>query len=520
MERQQWKSRADFLYTTIGYCVGLGNIWRFPYLCAESGAGAFLVPYLFMTLVLGVPLFYLEVGIGQSFKKGPADAFSKLYPGLYGVGMATVMLTFLLASYYCVVMAWSLFIVYDNLKNSIFTNVNSTSFFANQTDTRFYWETTVLQNSRLEIFFCLLTVWIAVFFTIRKGVSTAAKIAKWTILLPYCLLIVLLIKTINIPGAKKGILYFITPQWKEMFTFKVWINAAAQIFNSLAVFFGGLVTYGSYRTEQNGDSLLKDSAITVLMNSFTSIVSGLLIFSAIGVIAETKGETIDENINEGIDLLFVVYPVLFQIIGNEQLWSIIFFTIVLFLGFNTEFTMVQTVQTFVEDVFKIENRKRGLVTLTICLVMFTASLPTVSSWGIKYYKLMDSYTCIVGLMIVAFLEVGIICWGYGIDNLEKLFLSNKVIEGKMTTIVKIALKFICPTLIFIILCITFGNISVVKYKDEPYSTLAHAYGFFISSLSVLCIPAGMILIKRKFDLKNWSDLWKFQPTEVNKNFIQ
>lgn len=248
-------------------------------------------------------------------------------------------------------MAWSLFLVGSAGFNLVINQ--NTSDLNVTTDTRNYWEVEVLQNSRPQILACLAAVWFGIFFTIHRGVSVAARIAKWTILLPYLLLITLLIKTVQLPGASNGILYFITPSWAQLLKLKVWKNAAAQVFNSIGVAFGGLVTFGSFRT-QGTKTLLRDSMITVSMNAVTSIISGLLIFSAVGVISETTGDTIQATASEGIDLLFVVYPVLFKILGNQYVWSIVFFTVVLFLGFNTEFAMVQAVQVFIEDFIQIQ----------------------------------------------------------------------------------------------------------------------------------------------------------------------
>ena len=191
MTRQTWKSNAEFLYSTIGYCVGLGNIWRFPYLCAESGGGSFLLPYFLMTLFLGIPLFYLEVGIGQALKAGPAEAFAKLIPKMYGIGLASIVLTFLLCSYYCVVISWSMVIVYDTFLAS--TEKISTNY--SQDFSRNYWENDILQNSKTEILFCLCLTWLLIYLTIHRGVSIASKIAKYTVMLPY---VILFVKKINL----------------------------------------------------------------------------------------------------------------------------------------------------------------------------------------------------------------------------------------------------------------------------------------------------------------------------------
>lgn len=584
MGRQTWKSNAEFLYSTIGYCVGLGNIWRFPYLCAESGAGAFLIPYFIMTIFLGVPLFYLEVGIGQALKSGPPEALAKLIPGMYGVGLATIMLTFLLSSYYCVVIAWSMVLVYssawtDQISDKIskseeildsFSKTDQShelsdtgSLISNftQDSARTYWEIDILQNSRLEIFICLVITWCLIYFTIHRGVSAASKISRVTVLVPYILLSVLMVQTLKLDGALDGVIYFLKPRWNQLLNFKVWTNAAAQVFNSLGIAFGGLITFGSFRSsdeslvestgkgdssmtsenssssnfnsdqnlnhnaqnqsKKSGSILLRDSVLTVSINAITSIISGVLIFSAIGAISHSTNISIENLSQEGIDLLFVIYPKLFKLLGNEYMWSIIFFSVVMMLGFNTEFAMVQSIQIFIEDFFKIDansktksslSLKRKLISGVVCSTLFISSIPTVTKFGIRYYKLMDSYTCILGLMLIAFLEVGGLCLYYSTNSLETLLVENRVVE-KVPKFIKFCWKYVCPVVLFIILCITLSSLNLVTYKGENYGTIWHVFGIIVSLLSVLCIPLGVKIVQGQTGLK-FSQVWEVRDPKT------
>jgi len=584
MGRQTWKSNAEFLYSTIGYCVGLGNIWRFPYLCAESGAGAFLIPYFIMTIFLGVPLFYLEVGIGQALKSGPPEALAKLIPGMYGVGLATIMLTFLLSSYYCVVIAWSMVLVYssawtDQISDKIskseeildsFSKTDQShelsdtgSLISNftQDSARTYWEIDILQNSRLEIFICLVITWCLIYFTIHRGVSAASKISRVTVLVPYILLSVLMVQTMKLDGALDGVIYFLKPRWNQLLNFKVWTNAAAQVFNSLGIAFGGLITFGSFRSsdeslvestgkgdssmtsenssssnfnsdqnlnhnaknqsKKSGSILLRDSVLTVSINAITSIISGVLIFSAIGAISHSTNISIENLSQEGIDLLFVIYPKLFKLLGNEYMWSIIFFSVVMMLGFNTEFAMVQSIQIFIEDFFKIDansktksslSLKRKLISGVVCSTLFISSIPTVTKFGIRYYKLMDSYTCILGLMLIAFLEVGGLCLYYSTNSLETLLVENRVVE-KVPKFIKFCWKYVCPVVLFIILCITLSSLNLVTYKGENYGTIWHVFGIIVSLLSVLCIPLGVKIVQGQTGLK-FSQVWEVRDPKT------
>ena len=224
MTRDSWGSRWELIFSTAGYCVGLGNIWRFPYLCAESGGGAFLIPYFIMTFVLGTSLFYLEQSIGQMTQSAPIKAFGKLKPQLMGVGLANIVITFLLASYYMTIVAWGLRYLIVSIASIggylPWTNengVNNTDS-VNATDATDYWENTIL-NSPASGFdngiggmnwynLGLLTMcWIVLFASTFRGIIIQAKIAKICVILPYIFLIALLIRNCLTAGAIDGIEY-------------------------------------------------------------------------------------------------------------------------------------------------------------------------------------------------------------------------------------------------------------------------------------------------------------------------
>jgi len=502
-------SYSDFLFSILAYCVGIGNIWRFPYLCSSSGAGAFLIPYILMTLVLGVPLFYLEVAVGQVLQAGPAEAFGALIPALYGIGASTIMLSFLLSSYYVVVMAWCLYLV---VKSSVNAFNDDNIFTVNQNETRYFWETTVLDEGRGGIAACLGIVWIFIYFTIYRGATQSTIVSRITIISAYVMIFALLARTSIEEGAVDGIYYFLNPRWEQLREPKVWINAAIQVFNSIGISFGSIVAFGSLR-KQTGSTrrILADSVTIVMLNMATSLVSGLLIYSAIGVVSNRTGVNIEELTSEGIDLIFVICPILFGILPWKG-WAILFFLTILLLGYSTEFAMIQSVQIFVEDFMteRIEER-RWKTTLYICVMMVCLSIPTVMPFGMKYYKLMDSYTCFVSLMVIAFLEVGGVCWYYGADRLCRL-INTTSNDGEVPWLIRISWKVVCPVAVLFLMLLTLSGVEKVTFKGEPYPMYAHVYGVFITFLSLACIPAGLVYVylKQRQSPRSWRAI--FSPS--------
>ena len=339
--REAWSNNWQFIFSALAYCVGLGNIWRFPYLCAQSGAGAFLIPYFLITAIMGTSLLYTEIALGQMTQKGVVGAFSFLKKQLPGVGHASMMIIFLLSSYYVAVVAWGLKYLTISL-----IYLGRELPWQNGTTEREYWENNILQKtSGIEesggIIFSnlifLVLIWIGIFLTIIKGKRIMAKVAETCVTIPYFILLLLLVITMSTNGSELGISYFITPRWDQLKSVTVWQNAAVQVFNSIGIACGSMVVYGSFVPEKNTD-LLKNTFIIVGLNCFTSILAGFVIFAAIGNISYAgrkiskiifyswflflrtcvfaTGKDVTEIAAEGVDLLFVVYPKVFTLFGH------------------------------------------------------------------------------------------------------------------------------------------------------------------------------------------------------------
>uniref|UniRef100_A0A3P8WF38 Transporter n=1 Tax=Cynoglossus semilaevis TaxID=244447 RepID=A0A3P8WF38_CYNSE len=293
-----WSRQIEFTLAGIGSAVGLGNVWRFPYLCYRSGGGAFLVPYLLMLVVLGIPLLHMELIMGQFTRRGPVHALAYACPLLKGVGMATVAISFIMCTYYNVVITWALYYLFSSFQdplpwqncNNTWNTPNCTSHATNSSYTstasqEFFKYKMLKPTSGVEeagqirwpLFLILLLSWILIYLCIFKGVKSTGKVVYFTALFPYVILIALLINNVQLPGALDGITFFIVPDWKKLLVVEVWVNAAAQIFNSIGIGFGSLMAMSSYNSFHN--NIIKDTLSISVINSFTSILAGFVIFS-------------------------------------------------------------------------------------------------------------------------------------------------------------------------------------------------------------------------------------------------
>ncbi|XP_066277294.1 sodium- and chloride-dependent GABA transporter ine-like isoform X3 [Branchiostoma lanceolatum] len=441
--RDQWGRKAEFLLAMVGYAVGLGNVWRFPYLCYKSGGGAFLIPYFIMLFLCGIPLLYMELAVGQYTQQGPVGALGKICPLLKGAGLATVVITFLFATYYNVIITWALYYLFNSFQEPLpwarcdnpwntgncTTGLNRSLLHNDSTSpsNEFFYHNVLKISSGIDEFgapqwdlsLTLLLAWIIVYLCIFKGVKSTGKVVYFTATFPYIVLIALLIRGVTLDGAVDGIMFFLKPKWYLLGTAEVWINAAAQNFGSIGIAFGGCITLSSYNKFDS--NVFKDTLMIACINSATSLLAGFAIFSIMGYMAFLQGTSVEEVATQGPGLAFVVYPQAIATMPVSPLWAILFFIMLLLLGIDSQFCTVEVIITTLYDHFhplirKYLKRKEVLV-LLVCCVSYLLGLPNITQGGMYFFQLIDFYASAISLMIIAFFEVVAISWIYGDHDL-------------------------------------------------------------------------------------------------------
>jgi len=403
--RESWGSRVSFLLACIGYAVGLGNIWRFPYNAYKSGGGAFLVPYFIMLVLCGIPLLFMELAVGQYTRRGPIGALDKLCPILKGAGVGTVVISFLLSTYYNVILSWALFylissfqdplpwVACNNWWNSEFCFKNSeniSSTFANQSQgissTQEFFDKRVLQMSegihnmgefRLELFGLLALAWVIVYFCLWKGVAMTGKVVYLTATLPILLLIAFAIRGVTLPGAGEGLRFFFMPNWQKVLEPQVWVNAASQVFNSVGIAFGSLIAFSSYNKFRG--PVLRDTLIVTLVDAGVSLLCGVAVFAVLGNLAHEQGKNVEDVVADGPGLVFVVFPHALSQMPYPQVWSVIFFGLVICLGIDSQFATVEVIITSIKDGWTDLNKylKHEMLVFIVCFASFICGLPHV-----------------------------------------------------------------------------------------------------------------------------------------------
>ncbi|XP_060062612.1 sodium- and chloride-dependent taurine transporter-like [Ylistrum balloti] len=498
-KRETWSTKLDFLLACIGFSVGLGNVWRFPYLCYKNGGGAFLIPYLICVVVGGIPLFYLEVAVGQFMGTSGLGAWN-ICPLLQGLGISTTIIVFFLNCYYNVILCWAFYYMFSSFALELpwatcnnWWNTDRCSTFSGKTDTNVtisnitsnvtvsglkkldavteFWERKVLAISdgiehmgpvKWDLALTLLFAWIVVYLCICKGIRSSGKVMYVTATSPYLFMTALLIRNSLLDGAIDGVEFYLKPNITKLSEIEVWVDAGTQIFFSYSIAIGALTALGSYNLFNHNS--YRDAIIFALANSGTSIFAGFLIFTILGHMAFLQETTVDKVAASGPGLAFIAYPKAVSLMPGAPVWSVLFFLMVILLGLDSQFVGVEGVVTAIVDQWPNYLRKgyrKEVFIGCVCAVSYLVGLSMVTEGGMYVFQLFDYYSGSRIILFVAFFECVAVAWIYGIkrfyDNIEMMmgFRINPFMG-------------ICWTVLSPIFCMSIFVMSAINYAELDY----------------------------------------------------
>ena len=517
-ERGNWDHKNDFVLSALGYAVGLGNVWRFPYLAYKYGGGSFVLPYTLMLFFVGLPLFFLELALGQYSQSGPINVFGNLMPLMKGNGCAMLATSALAAIQYNVILAWSLHYFFSSMRSHLLWSdcdnefntqmctppgLNTTCLSIDQEQCisapKDYFNAKVLGLDKetidwgnlgglqWELVGCLFAAWILVCYSSINGVKTHGKVVYFTALFPYVVFFILFVRAISLEGAMDGISWYLTPKPEIMLGLEVWEKAATQIFYSLSIGLGGLITLSSYNKFNN--NCHRDAVIVVFSNAFTSFFAGILVFSVLGFVAKSTGKDIEEVVRQGPDLVFIILPEGLTMLEFPQLWSLLFFMMLISLGIDFNFANVETIATSIIDRFKSLNQRRGLVVMLICSLGFFLGLSMVTQGGLYMFTLIDHTTFSWNIMLFSFLEVVVVAWIYGIDPFftcldEMNILLSKPIKWYWI----VCWKFVTPVTLGVLFVTSVMAELQLEIDGYAFPSGIHTLGRMITASTVVIIP--------------------------------
>lgn len=384
--REQWSGQAGFIIAAIGSAVGLGNIWRFPGVAYENGGGAFLIPYLIALLTAGLPILFFDYAIGHRFRGAPPLAFRRISKAAEPLGWFQVGVCFLICVYYAAVLAWagSFFYYSFGLK----WGDDTATFFVN--DYLKLGDPGVSMSVVAAVAIPLVVSWVAALVVLAAGVAGGVGRTNFIFLplLVVCFLI-LVVRALFLPGALDGLNAFFTPNWSALGDPDVWIAAYSQIFFSLSVAFGIMVTYASYRPRRA--NLTGSGLVVGFANSSFELLAGIGVFATLGFMAHQQSIAVGEL--EGISgpiLSFVTFPAIISQMPGGSIFGALFFASLVMAGFTSQVSILQVISGGIQEKFGLNPRSAAVAVCTVCglisIALFSTTtgliaLDTVDQWA-------------------------------------------------------------------------------------------------------------------------------------------
>ena len=490
MQEAKWRSRVSFVLASIGSAIGLGNVWRFPYIAHKYGSGAFLVAYIVVLILIGIPMLLLEFSIGYKFKgSAPYSLFkvgreSTKKVNLEWLGWFAILVGFGITTYYTVVMGWSFDYIFYSIKTAWGTNPRE--FFFNKvlglTDGVFN-----LGKISWPVVAGLFASWVGVVLSIWKGAKTVGKVVYGTVIVPWLLLFIFVIRGVTLPGAVQGINYYLSPVWKELLRPELWHAAISQVFFSLSVGFGIMIAYASFLPEKQ--DIVNNAMLIALSDATTAFIAGFAVFSTLGYYAHLQGTTVAEVMKSGPELAFVTYPTIINHLPLAPVFGVLFFLMLFTLAIDSAFSLVEA---GVASLLDKCGTPRERTNIGVAIVGLLIGILYTTGAGLYWLDIVDHFMNHFGLFIVAFLESIVIGWIYGAEKMRNF--ANSVSERSIGKWWNISIKYIVPIFSLVIFISVF--VERVKSSYGGYPRLAEFLGgwFLVSLFMVISI----VLSKKGF----------------------
>lgn len=581
-----WFKKFKTLSSAFGYIIGLGNIWRFPYLCYKHGGGAFLLAYTLMLILVGHPLFLMELAFGQYANESPITIW-RISPAFEGIGYAMCLISAMIAIHYNIINAWIIHYLLgslsfgdvpwsrcDNSWNSdkcfykpdkpiILTKncttsqnqtqlsaglmsdpMNRKSFDANHVEGSYsnltttsynyssslvylgncsdqvnsneferiisssnevilpaneYFHQQVLsisgsisqfQSLNWDLTLYLLLAWALVFLVIMRGLRLSGNLALASLTVPYLVLTTLLARALSLGGASDGIAFYLTPQWDRFKDIDIWADATTQIFFALSPCWGEIITLASMNKFHN--NFQTDAMLIIITNYATSLFTGLVGFSILGYMSQYSGIDIKNIVDSGPGFIFMVYPEALAKLPLANLNSFIFFAILLFIGFTSQLTVMETVITTIVDTWPHKLRyRRPLILVIICAVMFILSLPMCFQNGFYILQILDCFAGTFTAVTIGILELIAIAWVYGMENFmqdidDMISVHRNLFPSKSYWY--FMWRYLTPSVLFAILLFSYIDLPPPSYKNIEQTSWSLTAGWTITFICLSVIP--------------------------------
>ena len=472
-ERVEWNSNLTFLLAMIGAAVGLGNIWRFPYVFFSNGQGAFLIPYIIAILVLGLPFMLLEYSLGAKYNTSVLNTFKKVGDKYQYVGWAIMIISFLIVCYYLTIVCWDLNYFVFSFTKAWGTDPNAffNSFLQSSPTPSFSGLTTIIPYIFVAVLILWAVTWLISHGDINKGIGNFT-----TIFVPllFVLGIGIAIYNMTLPGAWIGYMRFFQPDWSLLLNLDMWLAAFGQILFTLSLGIGVVLSYSSH-LPVGKSNLTKNACIVILANCGFEIINALGVFSVLGYMSYTTGVAFNSLVTQGTGLAFIVFPQVFNILGGPGLiLGIAFFFCILIAGITTSISYLEPLADSISMKFALSRKKSVSI---LCIVGFLISV--IFTTGVGNFLITAFDTSLNNIALILLVLIQCLIFGYILGPEPLMEALNVNTLFKVGNWWKYIIKYILPIVLVIIWIL--GVIDTLQGADT-------------ASIVVYAIVIGIVLV--------------------------
>jgi len=467
--RDQWGTKLGFLLAAIGSAIGLGNIWRYPYVVYENGGGAFLIPYFVALATAGLPILILEYSLGHRFRQGAPAVFHSINPRWEWLGWWQAAISFVICTYYVVILGWCLSFIYYSFGQQ--WGEDTGAFFIGEylatsdgAAPTGFWN---IGGIQLKVLIPMLVAWALIYYLMQRGVSKGIEMAS-RVLMPtlIVMLVLIVIRAVTLEGASEGLNVLLTPDFGALGDPGVWVAAYGQVFFSLSIAFSIMIAYSSYLPRKT--DLSNSGLIVGLSNAGFEFLAAIGVFAALGFLAVQSDVAVGEVAQSGVVLAFIVFPqVISTLPGLNTVFGLLFFGSLFFAGITSMVSILECVVAAIREKFDLS---RKVAVNWICGVAALLSILYVTRGGLFYLDTVDHFVNAYGLVVAGLLQVLLIVWVARTLDEQRAHL-NATSYVQMGPWWTVSLKFITPVLLTFMIGWSIWEELKENYEGYPTSGL-------------------------------------------------
>ncbi|WP_400252629.1 sodium-dependent transporter [Methanobrevibacter smithii] len=442
-DKNEWGSNLSFLLAMIGSAVGLGNIWRYPYVLYSNGGGAFFIPYIVAILIMGIPFLILEYGVGYNFKSSFPKAVKSISNKWEYLGWFLPVAVFMILIYYSAILGWDGFYVIISAFKGWGADPNAyfTGSFLQANDTLGGLGTFV-PFVAIAMLVGWVIMWVISHTDLEKGLG---RVSKVLVPLLFAIMIFIVLFSLTLPGAGIGLAELYNPDWSLLLNFNIWMAAFGQMIFSLSLGMSIAFTYASY-TKDDSDLVSNALWVTVANCGFENFAA-IGVFSILGYMSLQSGVAVPDLVTQGTGLVFIVYPTVFNVLGDwaSVIGPLFFFTVYL-AGLTSILSTIEPLSFSIQNKFGWSRNKTMTV---LCVFGAAVSMIYATAMGSYILGIADTFVNQIAILIGVIFECIVFAWIFKAENIIlKLNAKSKSIKlGKWWLVV---VKYVLPIFIAIV----------------------------------------------------------------------